>query len=169
MNLVEFIQQQVRMTLWAEPEAMAELSEEQFNWQPPGRANSIAVTALHAFAIEDAFIQRMLLKTATIWESGGWAAQIGVDAIPDLGNGWKLEQQRPFSRPLVMAYGQAVQAATHRYLDTLTPELLAQPVEMGGRPGTAAALLSILVIHNVSHGGEIAALKGCLGFQGQPV
>lgn len=169
MTLVEFIQQQVRMTLWASPEAMAELSEEQFNWQPPGRANSIGMTLLHMFSIEDAFIQRKLLEVPTIWESGGWAEQMGVAEIPGLGNGWQIGQQRPFSRPLIMAYGQAVQAATGRYLDTLTPEMLAQPVEMGGRPGTAAALLSILVIHSVSHGGEIAALKGCLGLQGQPV
>ena len=169
MTLVEFIQQQVRMTLWAEPEAMAELSEEAFNWQPPGRANSIAVTLLHAFGIEDAFIQRKLLDMPTIWESGGWAAQIGVAETPDLGNGWEVGEKRPFSRSLIMAYGQAVQAATNSYLETLTPELLAQPMEMGGRPGTVAALLSILVIHNVSHGGEIAALKGCLGHQGQPV
>ncbi len=43
MTLVEFIQQQVRMTLWAEPEAMAELSEAQFSWQPPGRAIDLQI------------------------------------------------------------------------------------------------------------------------------
>ena len=69
----------------------------------------------------------------------------------------------------ILAYGQAVHEATDRYLATLTQEELDKPMQLGPRTGTVAELLSILVVHNLTHGGEISALKGFQGLQGQPV
>lgn len=169
MTLVEYIQQQIRMTRWGGAEAFADLTDAQFNWTPPGRANSIAVTLLHAFGIEDAFIQGKLLQQPQLWESGGWGAKVGMAEIPNLGNAWAGTRAVTLAKEPVLAYGQAVQAATERYLATLTADMLDLPVQMGPRMGTAADLLSILVIHNISHSGEIAALKGIQGLQGQPV
>lgn len=169
MTLVEYIQQQIRMTHWGGAEAFADLTDAQWNWTPPGRANSIAVTVLHAYGIEDAFIQGKLLQQPHLWASEDWAAKVGMAEIPDLGNAWAGTREVTLAKKAVLAYGQAVQAATERYLTTLTAAALEQPVQMGPRLGTVADLLSILVIHNISHGGEIAALKGLQGLQGQPV
>lgn len=169
MTILDYIQHQIRMTHWGGAGAFQDLTNAQFNWTPPGRANSIAVTLLHAYGIEDAFIQGKLLNQPQIWDSEGWAAKVGVAEIPDLGNGWAGMRVVTLAKELVIAYGQAVQAATERYLATLTLEELDKPVQMGPRTGTAAELLSILVIHNTSHSGEIAALKGFQGLQGQPV
>lgn len=169
MTLVEYIQQQVRLTHWGGAEAFTDLTAAQFNWTPPGRANSIAVTLLHAYGIEDAFIQGKLLQQPQLWASGGWAAKVGMAEIPDLGNAWAGTREVTLAKEPVLAYGQAVQAATAHYLTTLTPDMLDQPMQMGPRLGTVAELLSILVIHNISHGGEIAALKGFQGLQGQAV
>ena len=167
MTLVEYIQQQVRLTHWGGAETFADLTAAQFNWTPPGRANSIAVTLLHAYGIEDAFIQGKLLQQPQLWASGGWAAKVGMAEIPDLGNAWAGTRTVTLAKAAVLAYGQAVQAATERYLTTLSAADLEQPMHMGPRMGTVAELLSILVIHNISHSGEIAALKGIQGLQGQ--
>lgn len=169
MTLIEYIQQQVKMTHWGGAEAFADLTDAQFNWAPPGRANSIAVTLLHAYGIEDAFIQGKLLNQPQLWDREGWAAKVGIAEIPDLGNGWAGTRAVTLAKEAVLAYGQAVQAAAERYLTTLTADALDQPMQMGPRLGTVAELLSILVIHNITHGGEIAALKGIQGLQGQPV
>lgn len=167
MTLVEYIQQQVRLTHWGGAAAFADLTDAQWNWTPPGRANSIAVTLLHAYGIEDAFIQGKLLQQPQIWEREGWAAKVGMVEIPDLSNAWAGTREVTLAKEAVLAYGQAVQAATEHYLTTLTAADLDLPMQMGPRMGTIAELLSILVIHNVSHGGEIAALKGLQGLQGQ--
>lgn len=167
MTLVEYIQQQISMTHWGGADAFADLTEAQFNWTPPGRANAIAVTLLHAYGIEDAFVQGKLLQQPQLWESAGWAAKVGIAEIPDLGNAWAGTRTVTLAKEAVLAYGQAVQAATEHYLTTLTAADLDQPMQMGPRLGTVAELLSILVIHNISHSGEIAALKGFQGLQGQ--
>jgi hypothetical protein len=169
MTILEYIQSQISMTHWGGAAAFADLTDAQFNWAPPGRANSIAVTLLHAYGIEDAFIQGKLLNQPQLWDSEGWAAKVGVAEIPDLGNRWAGMREVALAKAPVLAYGQAVQDATDRYLATLTVEELDKPMQLGPRTGTVAELLSILVVHNLSHGGEIAALKGFQGLQGQPV
>ncbi len=168
MTLVDYIRHQIGMTHWGGAEAFADLTDEQFNWAP-SRANSIAVTLLHAYGIEDAFIQGKLLDQPQLWDSGGWATKVGVAEIPDLGNGWAGMREVTLAKEPILAYGQAVYAATDRCLTTLTPEALDKPMQLGPRTGTVADLLSILVVHNLIHAGEISALKGCLGLQGQPV
>jgi hypothetical protein len=168
MTIVDYIRHQIGMTHWGGAEAFADLTDVQFNFAP-GRANSIAVTLLHAYGIEDAFMQGKLLNQPQLWESGGWAAKVGVAEIPDLGNGWAGMREVTLAKEPILAYGQAVHAVTDRYLATLTPEELDKPMQLGPRTGTVAELLSILVVHNLIHGGEISALKGFQGLQGQPV
>jgi uncharacterized damage-inducible protein DinB len=170
MTIQDYIKAQISIThYWGEGGVLQTLIEEQFNWVPPGAANTIAATALHIFGIEDSFIQGKLLNRPRLWESEGWAAKIGVDGIPDLGNQWTNVKGKQLPKDAILAYGQAVQAATQAYLAALTPEELAKPVQMGPKMGTAAELLSILVIHTTIHAGEISALMGIQGLQGQPV
>lgn len=107
MTLVDDIRHQIGMTHWGGAEAFADLTDEQFNWAP-SRANLIAVTLLHAYGIEDAFIQGKLLDQPQLWDSGGWATKVGVAEIPDLGNGWAGMREVTLAKEPILAYGQAV-------------------------------------------------------------
>ena len=66
------------------------------------------------------------------------------------------------------AYAGAVQEATARYLATLTDADLDATIEVYGQAQPRAEALVSIVIHNVSHAGEIAAIKGLQGRQGRP-
>ncbi len=169
MNLEEYIQRQINTThrLWAA--MLQDLTEEQFNWTPSGTGNSIAATALHAFGIEDLFIHSKLVGQPLLWKSQGWAEKIALEAIPDLDNGWAGMRGRALDKTLVTEYGQAVHASADLYIAKLTSRDLAREVQMGPNKRPATDLLSTLVIHNLSHSGEVAALKGLQGLKGQPV
>jgi uncharacterized damage-inducible protein DinB len=169
MDVISLLKQQIAMSQGDWSGLAQQLTEEQFNYQPPGRCNAISATLLHMFGIEDCFIQAKLLNQHPLWVSEAWGEKVGVKDLPGLDNQWVEVKQSYLAIAPVVTYGQAVHSATNRYLETLTPAGLEQPVMMGGRPGTAAELLSILVIHNFSHAGEICVLKGLHGLQGQPV
>ncbi len=63
MELYEFIRRQIIGTHWGWDDMLAGLTEEQFNWTPPGTTNSIAATALHAFGVGDDIIQCNLMRS----------------------------------------------------------------------------------------------------------
>lgn len=148
---------------------LKDLSEAQFNWAPPGLANSIAATALHVYVAEDIFVQGKLLGQPLLFESQGWAARLGLSEIPDPGNQWAEVKSKPLDMAAVLAYGQAIWAATSCYLEAMTEAGLEKEVTLGPHKLTAAGLLSVLVRHITCHGGEVAAVKGIQGLQGQLV
>ena len=119
--------------------------------------------------MEDDYIQAKLLNQPRLWETEGWAEKIGVEAIPDLDNGWAGMKGKALEKALVKAYGQAVHASANHYLSTLTLRDLEREVKMDPSNRPVTDLLSTLVIHNSLHGGEIAALGGLQGLQRQPV
>jgi len=148
--------------------AIGGTTDEQFNWQPPGLANSIKASFIHLVVSEDFFIQQIIQGQPQIWAVGGWAEKTGLPFPPGGGRGWEEIKSATLALAPVLAYQQAVRAATDAYLATLTPEELDRSISLFGNPAPVASALTLVVSHMVGHAGEIAALKGVQGVMGLP-
>jgi len=168
MNTKTYIQQQLANARRQTETVMQNLSEEQFNWLPPGSINPISAILVHLLGGEDFFIQALIQGKPRCWDGGEWGQKIGIQAPPGPGHGWEEFKARRVCVEPVLAYGKATQACTEAYLADLTEQELARPVNFGGRMVPVAEVLMTLVVHIASHAGEIAAIKGMQGIKGLP-
>lgn len=165
MDAQEFIIRQFR---WARRQAdsvMFDLTPEQFNWTPPGTVSSISAIFVHMLAVEDAYIQETMLNVPRLWDAQGWEEKIGSRA-PWRGENWDDMHGKVLTLEDVAQYQLAVREATDAYLKNLTAEELDRRVMFLDKERRAADVLAMLVVHNLSHAGEIAALKGVQGAAG---
>lgn len=144
---------------------MMDVTDEQFNWTPPGTVSSIRAIFLHMLTIEDGYVQHTLLNQPRIWEVQGWQARLGSRA-PWRGESWDDLEEVTLTLEQVAEFQLVVREATNAYVARLTDEDLDRRVEFEGRERRIADVLSMLVVHNLSHAGEIAALKGVQGAAG---
>jgi hypothetical protein len=72
------------------------------------------------------------------------------------------------SKDILFGYATAVRAATKAYLESLTEEGLAKQVPFPALPNTVSIgdALGVLLNDNLSHGGQIAYLRGYYGGMG---
>ena len=147
-------------------EVLNAITNEQFNWTPPGTANPISATFVHLLTSEDRNIQVLLQGKERIWESEGWIEKIGVKDPPGRGKHWEEARDRAWKLLPLLGYEQSVRAATFAYLDRLTAEELDRKVKVNEVERTAADILTALIVHQMVHIGEIAAIKGIMGIKG---
>ena len=168
MDVVEYIRAQVGALRRLSNGALEGLTDEQFNWIPPGSANSIKASLIHLVSGEDMHVQRVLQGKPLLWDSEGWNERIGVMTRPGRDQGWDDIKERTLAFGPVLEYAQAVHAATDEYLGRLTPDELERTVEFFIPGARVATVLSMLVVHVAGHSGEIAALRGMQGVNGLP-
>jgi len=168
MNATQFIRQQVAEAGGLSDAAMAGVTDEQFNWLPPGTINPIKSTLLHTVGGEDLFFQLIIQGRPPLWATGGWAGRIGLAQTPGGGQGWEEARNTVLALAPVLAYAAAVRDATHEYLARLTEDELDRRVDFFGRESSVADVLAGFVSHTACHAGEIAAVKGMQGLQGLP-
>jgi hypothetical protein len=168
MNATQFVRQQVAEIHRLSDAAMTGLTDEPFNWLPPGTPNPIKSTYLHAVAGEDMFFQRVIGGGQTLWSGGGWAERIGLAQAPAGPRGWDEARNTTVALAPVLAYAEAVCRATDEYLARLTDDELDREVTLFGRTVSVAAVITLFASHTAGHAGEIAAVKGLQGLQGLP-
>ncbi len=168
MEAREYIQRQIAGARRLIDATLKGITDEQLNWNPPGTANRAGVTLLHLLAAEDHYIHGIIQSVPGVWEQGGWSDQIGVAKLPGPGGGWEELKQTPFTVASLLAFGEAVRAATDDYIARLTPEELNRTVRFfrGERP--VADVLATMILHSLGHTGEIAAIRGFQGVKGLP-
>jgi hypothetical protein len=145
------------------------ITDEQFNWSPPGTGNSVSSTFMHMLASEDRAIQVTLQGKPRIWETEGWAVKIGLPETPGVANNWEPVKGMSLNLATLLEYQQSVRAATEAYLAHLNVEELDRKITVNGRERLAADIISGTVLHIMLHAGEIAATKGMMGIKGLPV
>lgn len=158
----------IRQFRWARRQAdsvMFDVTEEQFNWVPAGTISPIRSIFLHVVTIEDAYIQEAILGKPRLWVEQNWEEKIGSRA-PWRGENWDDLKEKYLTIEDVAQFQLMVREATDAYLASLTPEELDRRVEFEGRERRIGDVLSMLIVHNLSHAGEIAALKGLQGAAG---
>jgi hypothetical protein len=168
MNATQFVRQQVAEARGLTDAAMAGLTDDQFNWLPPGTIHPIKSASLHAVAGEDLFFQAILQGQPPLWATGGWAGRIGLAQAPGGGQGWEVANRTVLALAPVVAYAEAVRHATDEYLARLTDDELDRPVSFFGSESSVAGVLARFVAHTAGHAGEIAAVKGMQGLRGLP-
>jgi uncharacterized damage-inducible protein DinB len=160
MDTIDFIRQLLAAVRRQTDEAMKDLTVEQFNWTPSGTANPISAIFVHFLNSEDAFIQVQMQGKPKIWDEGGWAEKTGVKVPPGYSGGWEEVKNMTLALEPLLAYQQAVRAATVACLDKLTPGELDRVMKTARGDRSVATIFTLVVNHALIHSGEIGALKG---------
>ncbi len=135
------------------------LTDEQLNWAPPGKLNSISATFIHLLAAEDLFVQRILQGAPRFFDAQGWAAKIGIVETPSPNRGWEELKTTHVSLEPIFAYRDALRLATRAYLDGLSADELDRTVDFFGNQFPVATVLAIMITHAAGHAGELAVIK----------
>ncbi len=144
------------------------LTEEQLNWAPGGTANSIGVTLVHIASSEDMFINELLHGKSQVWKKGEWGAKLELSGPPGRVAGWDEIKSKKLSLEQALGYEKAVRAATDEYISTLKNDELERAITLLGMERQAADVFALVVVHGMSHVGEISTLKGLQGVKGLP-
>ncbi len=149
---------------------VADVTHDQANYLPEGRAHPIAELIAHVVQSEDNIINGMLQQKPTIWETGDWSAKLGMPNVARQ----TTETARAFKGdPATLnPYKDEVYAAVNAYFDSITDADLDREIDlsaMGMGTRRVGDILVMLPLGNTfAHTGEISALKGVQGAQGYP-
>jgi hypothetical protein len=170
-------------TLWER--AVSDMTLEQVNHHERAGVLPIAFSLSHFMRVQDQSISGPFLRGPTLWDSGGWAAKIGVN-VDRLGREetvTEMEQIRFQDLDAWKAYQAEVVARTASVLAGLTEEQLAEVLLPKLPPnmhqiycaiviGTEAPLRKLEVLecfvyqHGLRHMGEIEHGRALVGLQG---
>jgi uncharacterized damage-inducible protein DinB len=170
MDAPEYLRRQLGRARTLYDDILRDITEEQFNWSPPGTANPIRAVLVHMLTTEDQIVQRALLGRPTLWQSAGWGEllghsfQLNQPFLPE--EAWAELKERALDLGTVRDYGRTVHAATDGYFARLTPDELDREVPFVRGKAPVVDALTILLAHAFHHGGEIAALRGVQGAKG---
>ncbi len=164
----EFIRRQVAGAWRVYDAVTSDLTEEQFNWAPPGTANPISATVAHIIGGADRFINAVIQGKPSLWESQKWSDKVGVGVTPTRGANWEPYLGTQFSLEPFKAYKAAVQASIDAYLETLTEADLDRKVLFHGEERIVGDMLALMVTHITQHSGDVSTLKGIQGAKGLP-
>ncbi len=171
MHATALLREQVQQAHTFLQKTMEGVTPEQAHWTPPGVANPLAATYVHAIASEDLAINQVL-KGATPLYTGEWAEKTGISEVQPLTTAEWASRVR-IDLPETCRYARAVHAAADAYLATLTDEDLTKDLDLtsfGLGQMTVAALLSQMVLGHINNMcGEISVLKGLQGAKGYPI
>ncbi len=170
MNGVESMRSAFRAARFWYDGTVADVTEEQETFAPPGKAHNIAALAAHVNQAEDWMINGLLQGKPTVWQSGGWEDRLGIPNIARLQDDITIETRG--SVEAIKPYSEAVKASTEQYLDGLTDQDLDREIDMssfGMGPMRLGDVLTNFALGNTfAHTGEISTIKGIQGAKGYP-
>lgn len=139
------------------------MDDAQYNFTPPGTANSVAHSHAHVISSLDFFVNGILRGQQPSWSA--FAAEHGLPANPlEL---WKHDGQVPLA-PMI-EYQKRTLDDVLAYVSTLTESDLDREVDTRffGKQ-TVAFVLQLAGMHTAGHAGDISAVKGFQGLKGLP-
>ncbi len=153
---------------------MADVTQEQADWAPPGKAHSLGVNYAHAILSEDMVVNGML-KGAAPLAMTTFAGKAGVSELPpmpDQGDWDEWARRVTVDLSAVRRYAQAVYANTVDYVSSLGTSDLERSLDLSnmelGQQSLGWVLNNILIWHATAHCGEASCLKGLQGAKGYP-
>ena len=156
---------------------MADVTQAQMDFIPPGIANPLGATYAHVICSEDMVVQGMFRQAAPLFASS-WAGRTGLsEPMPVPGPDWP--NYRPWTRRVkvdlaaLRTYALAVAAETDGWLAGLSDSDLDRPMDLTGaglgQHNWASAIALLIANHLGTETGEIAVLKGIQGARGYPI
>ncbi len=142
---------------------LKDLNQQELIWRPACGCNSIGLILFHLARMEDIFVQGRMQEKSEVWKMGNWYQKLNM-AENDVGAHYTVEQVNAFTLPKledVLAYYDAVRAATKDYLQTMTSATFEKKIT-APRFGevTIAFLFALIIGHTSQHIGEISYLRG---------
>jgi hypothetical protein len=172
MTAIELLSQQLKDAHQVFLATLEGITDDQANFQPPGKALSVAAVWIHHVEGEDAFLsaasgQPSLASTDWVNKTGASQPQ-PTDNWAETYPAWS--QQVKASVESLFAYTKAVFAASEAYVATLKPEDLEATRDMGhmGQATVLTIVSSYIIAHCLQINGEISAIKGVQGLKGYP-
>jgi hypothetical protein len=157
MNTVELVQFSLGAAFDVLSQVTADLTQEQADWRPPGRANTIGSIYWHTLAYVDYFVQNYCIEgkrqpeTAESRPAEMWMQDVQVDLSE------------------LHTYADQVRGTAQNWLATLTTADLERRRHTTVGEMNEGQMLELFVVWHINaHCGEISALKGCQGLQGYP-
>ena len=139
---------------------------EQLHFVPDGESHSVAWVLWHAARIEDLLVQGAWQGKQQLWDADGWAEQTGLPE-KGFGTGQSTEDASAVQIKDLDAFWQyqdAVNQATHDFLDSLSDEDLTREIKLGDRDETLGESITLhLCTHLNGHRGEINLIRGMHG------
>ncbi len=149
--------------------AMNDLSDEHLHHMGEGSTiHSIATIYAHLVQSEDALMNTFVREQPMLFERENWQEKVGFGYERHFSD--IAEAVRTGDLDALRVYAQSVYFESDEYLAALSDSDLDRPVTFGsmGEFPLGIFLGTFVVWQAVQHGGEICALKGCLGGQGLP-
>lgn len=170
MDSISYLREDMRWTHeWLEA-TMQDVTQEQLDWHPPGKANPLGATYAHAVAGEDTTVHHLLVGDLPLFE-GEWKGKTGIS---DPRGSSEFEWAREVKVDLKAAreYANAVYSFTDQYLASLEPTDLDRVLDLSqlgmGEKSVAFVFSSLLSSHASNQTGEVSTLKGLQGAKGYP-
>ena len=149
---------------------MADVTDEQALWAPPGLANPIGALYAHAYLSADGLVNALLQGGAPFYATT-WSGKLGIEA-PQMQLAYEWGRALTPDLAGLRLYGQAVMAEVYLYLDKLSDDDLDREVDLSGvglGTRTVSWVLNALVAGHLNEmAGEVSALKGVQGARGYP-
>jgi hypothetical protein len=174
MNTVELIHHSLGFAFEVLEGLVSDLTQEQADWQPPGKANPIGALYWHIVAYVDQIVHEWGIGQAPLRHSAGWQEKVVIALPPENPEDpyWEVRAVRERLRvdlPALHDYARATAQTLLGWVASLSLEDLERtvPTPIGDyKLGQFLEIFGICHINN--HSGEISALKGCQGLKGYP-
>ena len=171
MDAISLLKQQIDMSHDVVTGTIADLTPEQSQNLPGGKAHPIGATYAHLTMSED-FIINMIIRGQAPLLMGEWAGKTGVNEPPPPPGGPVFEwaNRVQVDVPRTREYAQAVYKNTQDYVASLSVDDLDREVDVPGFGKNSVGFWISLaaVVHPANHIGEISAMKGIQGAKGYP-
>jgi len=183
--LVSSLRNRIRAMNGLWERCLSDMTLAQVNHKERDGVLPIAFSLNHYIRAQDQSISAPFLRQPTLWDSGGWAAKVGV-TVDKLGREETVEEMEHIrfgDLDAWRAYQAQVIARTHEVLETLTEEVLAE-VLMPKLPPNMQNIFCAMVIgpeaplrkldvlecfvyqHGLRHMGEIEHARSLVGLRG---
>ena len=176
MEAITLLRQQLQSAhQWFEG-TMADVTQEQMDWLPPGNANPLGASYMHVIASEDMIVQGMLRQAAPLMMTT-WAGRTGA-SIPQPAPGPDWTHYSTWTHNVhvdlgqAREYAQAVYTASADYLASLKSADLDREMDLSGvgmgKANLGWVIANLMIGHCHDLMGEISVLKGIQGAKGYP-
>jgi DinB superfamily len=156
---------------------MADVTQAQADYVPPGIANPLGATFAHVVCSEDMVVQGMFRQLSPLFASS-WKERTGLsEPMPLPGPEWvnyaAWTRRVKTDLGALRQYAQAVAAETDAWIASLRDADLDRPVDLSsaglGQHTLATAIALLIANHLGTETGEISVLKGIQGARGYPM
>jgi hypothetical protein len=197
MDTIELIHHSLGFSFQILEHLVSDLTQEQADWMPPGKANPIASLYWHTIGYTDQIVHEWGMApfrdlTFQEWVEAkaenrdlgmgqeplrfrdGWQDKVVIALHPEnpADPYWEVRASREGLRvdlPALHDYARATSETTLAWAASLAPDDLERTIPTPIGDHNIGQLLEIFIVSHIdNHCGEIAALKGCLGLTGYP-